>query len=545
MLSSVSLCLCGFKFMSQKIDILIRGGKVYDGTGGDPFIADIGIAGGRIAFVSRSPERCEGPAEKTIEARGLSVSPGFIDAHAHSEFTLLADNRAGGKILQGVTTEINGNCGLSAAPLYGEALEHRETDLREMEIKERWSTFGEYFRLLEGKGPALNFATLAGHGNIRASAIGYDNREPRGEELERMRKLLADTVREGAVGLSTGLIYPPGVYSKTEEIIELTKSIKDRIYTSHMRSEGDRLVEAIEETLQIGRSSGIAVHISHIKTGGRANWRKADDAVKVIEEALDEGMKVSCDRYPYTAASTDLDAVLPSWTYAGGVEEEMKRLEDAESRSAIRDEVASRHPDDDYWGSVTISSIVSEKNKWMEGGSLLAISKTLRKRPVDLLLDILHEERLRIGAIFHSMNEENLIRFLSLPYSMIGSDSSARSFDGVTYKGKPHPRGFGAFPRFLGRYSRDKGILSMSRAVHKMTMLTAETFGLKERGRVKEGFFADLVIFDEDTIIDRATFEEPFLKPEGIHYVLVNGTPAVWEGLQTGERAGRVLRHGR
>lgn len=530
--------------MSEGIDILIRNGKIYDGRGGEPFVGDIGVTDDRIVAVSRRQGELGGGAERTIEAGGLSVAPGFIDSHAHSEFTLLADGRAEGKIFQGVTTEISGNCGLSAAPLYGEAREHREKDLKELGIEARWSTLAEYLHLLESEGFALNFATLAGHGNIRASVMGYSDRSPDSSETERMKALLRDAVQEGALGLSTGLIYPPGVYAETEEIIGLARCIRERIYTSHMRSESDGLIEAIKETIRIGKESGIAVHISHIKTGGKSNWPRIDGAIAEMEEARSGGIRLTCDRYPYTAASTDLDALLPSWTYEGGAEEELKRLRGSETRDKIRNEILSRHSDNDYWGGIIISSLNSEKNKWMEGKDLASISQGLGRNPVDFLLDILAEEKLRIGAIFHTMNEENLVRFLKMPYLMIGSDSSARSYDGPTQKGKPHPRGFGTFPRFLGRYARDIGLMRIAEAVHKATMLPADTFGLKGRGRIAEGLYADIVVFDEERVVDTATFDDPYRKPEGIYYVLVNGSPAVWEGSFTGIMAGRVLRNG-
>lgn len=530
--------------MSRQVDLLIRGCNVYNGSGDDGFVAEVCISGERIECVVKAPGRYGGRAGKIIEAKGLSLAPGFIDTHAHSEFTLIADHRAEGKVFQGVTTEINGNCGLSAAPLLGGAREQREHDLKEMGIKERWATFGEYFRVMEKMHPAINYATLVGHGNIRASVIGYDEREPDEEGMREMRLLLKKGISEGAIGLSTGLIYPPGVYAKTDEIIGLTEDISQHIYATHMRSEGDALLEAIKETLKIGKASGIRVHISHIKTGGQANWGKIDEAISVMEQALGEGVQLTCDRYPYTAASTDLDAVLPSWTYAGGAEEELRRLKNEKGRYAIRGELLARHPEDEYWDRIAISSLHLESNKWMEGKTVLALSNKAGKSPVDFLLDLLVEEKLRIGAIFHSMSENNLARFLSLPYAMIGSDSAARSMDGPTCKGKPHPRGFGTFPRFLGRYARDQRLMGIGKAVHKMTMLPAMTFGLKRRGRIMPGYMADLVIFDEQGIKDRATFEEPFLKPEGIHYVLVNGSPAIWEGGATGATAGRVLRHG-
>lgn len=531
--------------MAGDADFLIRGAKVYDGNGGDPFIADVVVVGDRIASVRRRPDAYRDKTPNVIEAEGLAVAPGFIDTHAHSEFTLFADWRAEGKVFQGVTTEINGNCGLSAAPLYGDAREHRESDLRELGIKERWETLGEYLLLLQEKRPVINFATLVGHGNIRGSVIGYADRAPDTKELDEMRALLRDSVRHGALGLSTGLIYPPGVYASTEELVRLAECLNGLIYASHMRSEGDELTEAVEETVRIGREAGIAVHISHLKTGGKGNWHKIDNVISIIEKARAEGVRVTCDRYPYTAASTDLDAVLPSWTYAGGVEEELRRLKNATTRERIKGEILSKHSSDDYWESIALSSVPSDSKKWMEGKTLSSVSRSLKKDPVDLLLDILVEERLRIGAIFHSMNEDNLKRFLSLPYTMVGSDSSARSTDGPTHTGMPHPRSFGTFPRFLGRYSRDLNLMGMGEAVHKITMQAAETFGLNERGVIRSGYYSDLVIFDEGRILDRATFERPFLKPAGIHYVFVNGVPVVWEGSSTGFGPGRVLRNGK
>ena len=475
----------------------------------------------------------------------MTVTPGFIDTHAHSDFTLLADPRAEGKVCQGITTEINGNCGLSAAPLFGDALKQREEDLREYGIKERWASFREYFELLEKRTMALNFMTLTGHGNLRACTAGYQDRKLTAAEKKEMAALLRQAIRQGAAGLSTGLIYPPGIYSDTEELIELARCCKKHIYTTHMRSEGDRLLESIAEAIQIGRESGIKVHISHIKTSGERNWHKIDGAISMIEKAHKEGIHITCDRYPYTASSTDLDTVLPKWVYEGGAEEELRKLKSREIREKIRRELHDAYPEKGLWESISLSSVPSRKNKWMEGKSIANIASRRGAEPVDLLLDILIEERLRIGAIFSSMSEANLQRFLSLPCCMIGTDSSARSSGGPTHKGKPHPRGFGSFPRFLGTYVRSRGLMDMSEAVHKITMLPAATFGIHKRGVLKKGAYADIVVFDHQSINDRATFAEPFLRPEGIHYVVVNGEPALWEGEQTGARAGKILRHGR
>jgi N-acyl-D-amino-acid deacylase len=529
------------------IDLLIKNGTIYDGTGVEPFEADIGIAGDKIAFVAK---KIGFKAEKTIDAKGMAVSPGFIDTHAHSEFTLLADPRAEGKTSQGITTEINGNCGLSAAPLYGEAFEHRDKDLKELGIKERWSTLEEYFRILEGRGIALNFVTLAGHGNVRASVIGYKDKKPTIAELKKMRSLLQKAIDAGAIGLSTGLIYPPGIYSDTEEMIELCKvlsqksrtSISKLIYTSHMRSEGKGFIESIKEIIRIAKEANIKVHISHIKTSGKENWDKIDEAISLINSARERGVKVTCDRYPYTASSTDLDTILPSWTYEGGAEEELRRLKSSQVLEKIKKEILHGHPDNDYWTKVSVSSVSSQKNKWMEGKTLSYISRKINKSPVDAIFKILKEEKLRAGAIFSTMSEDNLRRFLSLPYAMIGSDSSARSMSGITYDGKPHPRGFGSFPRFLGKYVRDERLINMSEAIYKITMLPAKIFGIQKRGIIKKGAFADIVVFDPERMIDRATFDKPFLKSEGIHYVVVNGTPAVWKGKFTGAATGKILR---
>ncbi|MEW6001880.1 MAG: D-aminoacylase [Nitrospirota bacterium] len=530
--------------MGQNFDILIKEGLLFDGTGSEPFEADIGIAGDKIVFIEKKSEVRSQESEKVIDARGLAVTPGFIDTHGHSEFTLLADPGAEGKVCQGITTEINGNCGLSAAPLYGEALKQRENDIKEFSIPERWSTFREYFRILQKRGLAINFASLVGHGNLRASVAGYENRELTASNIKKMRYLLRESISEGAIGISTGLIYPPGIYSNTEELIEMSRYCNNFIYASHMRSEGDKLIESVREIIKIGEKIGIKVHISHIKTSGEKNWHKIDQVISLIEEARMGGIRMTCDRYPYTASQTDLDSILPSWTFSGGAEEELEKLKSLEFQKRIKKEILDKHPEREYWDKIRISSVSSRKNRFMEGRSIAEISRLGDSEPANIFIKILIEENLKVSAIFSSMNEDNLNRFLSLPYCMIGSDSSARSFSGPTRTGKIHPRGLGSFPRFIGRYIRDSGLLNMSEAIHKITMLPAETFGIKKRGVLKKGAFADIVIFDHKRIIDRATFEEPYLSPEGIHYVFVNGSPALWEGKLTDTKAGKILRHG-
>jgi len=520
-------------------DYFIKNGLVFDGSGSEPVETNIGVKDDRIVYIGNE---CFS-AKEIFDAKGLIICPGFIDTHAHSEFTILADGRAEGKLSQGVTTEINGNCGLSAAPLYNEARERREEDLKELGIKERWTTFREYFDILRNKGIAINFATLCGHGNIRASVIGYKDIRPDEDAMNGMKRFLSDAVEQGAKGISTGLIYPPGVYSNTEELIELCSSLithhSSPIYASHMRSEGDALIEAIKEVINIGNGAGIKVHISHVKTAGERNWGKIDEAIELMEESRNSGIKLTCDRYPYIAASTDLDTVLPSWVYDGGVDEELRRLKDKAAAKKIKEEIGIKN--EDYWEGIFVSSVALEKNKWMEGENIFDISLKLSKKPIDALFEIIIDEKARAGAIFFSMNEDNLRKFLSLPYAMIGSDSSVRSFSGITRSGKPHPRGFGSFPRFIGKYVRDEDLMPLSEAVRKMTSLPAETFSLKERGMIKEGFYADITVFDYEKINDKATFKEPFKMAEGINYVFVNGTLTFRNGEFTGSRSGRIL----
>ncbi len=525
----------------MSIDYLIRGGTVIDGSSGDASFqkVDLAIEGecikdmGKLNHVS---------AERTLSVDGLIVCPGFIDVHAHSEFSLLADGRGEGKIAQGITTEINGNCGLSAAPLYGPALEQREGELYELGIKERWNTFSEYFALLEGRGIAANFATLAGHGNIRASVAGYEDRPLSPSELLQMRTFLRNAMDEGALGLSTGLIYPPGVYAETSEIVDLAGEVAGRkgIYATHMRSEGDRLIESVEEAITIAAQSGVHAHISHLKASGKKNWGKMGTVFRLIEKAGKRGLSVTCDRYPYIASSTDLDTVLPPWAFEGGRKREIQRLRNDR-------EILAEHMQKDYegpsdWEKVFVSSVITGKNKWMEGKNIAEISRTQNKTEPDTVFDVLIDEDVQVGAIFFTMNEHNLRSVLSQPYTVAGTDSAARSFSGITASGMPHPRGFGSCPRILGKYVRQLGLLSLPEAVRMMTGLPADIFGIERRGVLKRGHFADITIFDADAIIDRADFSAPFQQPQGIHHVFVNGIPVLYEGVLTGSLPGRIVR---
>jgi N-acyl-D-amino-acid deacylase len=523
------------------MNYLLKGGIVIDGSALDvsPMQMDIAVEGDCIKDMG---DLSHVHADNTVNVNGLIVCPGFIDVHAHSEFVLLADGRAEGKISQGVTTEINGNCGLSAAPLYGPALEQRESELDAINIKDRWRTFSEYFRLLEKRKFAANFTTLAGHGNIRACVAGYADKSLSESDMEKMIALLRTSMDEGAKGLSTGLIYPPGIYSDTSEIIGLAREVTkyQGVYTSHMRSEGDRLLESVEEVINIAGKAGIKAHISHLKTSGEKNWKKLDDVFDMIEKAHDRGVSITCDRYPYTASSTDLDTVLPSWAFEGGHKKEITRLK--KQREELARDILKDYPRSSDWSKVVISSVSSDKNKWMEGRSIFEISKTQGKTELESVFDVLLDEGLNVGAIFFTMKEDNLQAILRRRYCTIGTDSAVRSFDDISAKGMPHPRGFGTFPRVLGRYVRDLEILTLSEAVYKMTGLSAGIFNIKRRGVLKKGFFADITVFDPERIIDTADYGNPFRKPEGIHHVFINGTPVLLDGELTGALPGRVLR---
>jgi len=525
------------------VDFLLRGGFVIDGAseGSVPARSDVAVQGDRIIAIG---DLSDINAERTIDVDGLYVCPGFIDVHSHSDFTLLADGRAEGKICQGITTEINGNCGLSAAPLYGAALEQREKELDELDIKDRWRTFPEYFALLEKRKFAVNFSTLTGHGNLRACAAGYSDRPLSDAHMQKMLMLLKDAMRAGAKGLSTGLVYPPGLYAGTGEIIRLARETAGHrgVYATHMRSEGRYLPEAVEEVMEIAARSKIHAHISHLKTSGEANWSKIDRVFGMIDGARRDGLAVTCDRYPYIASCTGLDAVLPAWAFEGGNKREIERLKN--DRERLREDILNEHPrasSISFWEEIVISSAGTGKNEWMPGRNMAEAAAAAGKAPFEFLFDILIEEELNVEAVFFSMNEENLKSILRQPYTMTGTDSAARSFGGITAKGKPHPRGFGSFPRILGRYVREQGVMTPGEAVYRMCALPAEIFSIRERGILKEGFFADITVFDPAKVNDTADYNDPFQRPEGIYHVFVNGTPVLLDGEITGAMPGRIV----
>ncbi|MFQ6111598.1 MAG: amidohydrolase family protein, partial [Nitrospinota bacterium] len=508
-------------------DFLFKNALICEGTGTPPFPGDLAVSGERIAAIGRL-----GPASsrRVVNCGGLILAPGFIDVHSHSDFYLLINPLAESKVRQGVTTEVGGNCGYSPAPLAGETLEERQKSWGEVYgLSIDWRDFSGYFSRLSAEGISLNFALLVGHNTVRGSVMGGSGRPAREEELASMVREVEAGMAQGALGLSTGLVYPPACYASVEEFTELARAARrgGGVLATHIRSEGDGLLEALEEVLRVARAASIPLQISHLKTTGQRNWGKLEDAFELIEAAQGEGLDITCDRYPYTASNTSLSALLPKWAHDGGRRAELGRLRSPGERVQIKEALKALHPEPDYWERVRISHLATRANKELEGLSLTEASSRQGKPVLDALLDLLLEEEERVEVMIFSMNEDNLERILQKPYVMVASDSGAKASYGKLGEGFPHPRGFGTFPRVLGRYVREKGLLSLPEAIRKMTFEPARRFGLKGRGRICPGAYADLVLFDPETIMDEASYREPHRYPSGIELVMVNGRVTV------------------
>jgi len=525
-------------------DLLIVDARIVDGTGAPYFYGDVGVVGDRIAAVGRLSGQL---ARRTVVAAGRVLTPGFIDIHSHSDVSYLINPLGESKVRQGVTLEVAGQCGWSVAPLEGAAVEEIRKDLEaEDGVEIRWRTMGEYLACLEEARPSVNLAVVAGHGTIRGSAMGYDDRPPTAEEARRMRLLLRQALAEGAFGLSTGLIYPPGSYATTEEIIDLARELVPAggIYFTHMRNEGARLLEAVAEAIRIGEEAGVPVHIAHHKVGGEKNWGKVKDSLRMIEEARARGVDVTCDQYPYTASSTGLASIVPQWAHDGGSEKLLARLRDPDTRRRLAAECVDAEDPWSGWDKLLISSVRTEANKKYEGKNLAEIARERGQDPIEAAFDLLIEEELAVGMVRFGMSEEDVRTVMQHPWVMVGSDGSALAPYGRLGRGKPHPRNYGTFARVLGRYVREEKVLGLEMAVRKMTGLPAWRLRLWDRGLLRLGFYADLVLFDPDRVVDRATFTDPHRYPDGVDLVVVNGTVTVDGGEHTGARAGRVLRRG-
>lgn len=529
-------------------DVLILGGHVIDGTGASRHRADVAILGDRIAAIG---DLDGSAARDTIDATGLIVAPGFIDMLGHSEFRLLADGRAISKIYQGVTSEITGEV-TSVVPASERPRAQREREYAPWGITYTWDDLDGYFAELERRGTAINVGTWVGLSSLRLHGVGSEERAAEPAEMKAMKNALAAAMEQGAFGLSSGLSYAPGRFASTAEITELSRVVAEHggFYATHMRSEGAQLLEAIDEAIAIGEQSGAPVLIHHLKASGRANWGKMKAAVAKIQGARDRGVDVMANVYPYTASSTGLANLLPDWAEAGTASETLDRLRDPAFRERVETFLSGTTPGGEPElatsaggpSGVLISDIASESLVHYEGMRLDAVAEQRGQSPVEALIDLLLEDELRTGAIYFTMDEADLIEALRQPWTMIGGDAGVRAFDGPLSDDTPHPRAFGTFPRVLCRYSREQGLLPLEEAVHKMTGLSATRAGLENRGTLVQDHFADVTIFDADTVCDRATFENPKQLAVGIHHVIVNGVPVLRDGEPTGARPGRGLR---
>lgn len=536
---------------SKHFDILIRRARLVDGSGEPSFTADIGIAEGTINAVG--PDLPREDASRIIDGDGLVAAPGFIDTHSHDDVYLLIEPEGPAKIKQGITTVVIGNCGFSMAPILPTTQQQAIESLAIIgadnlpEKPEKGWRFDDFLRRLEQARPALNVVPLVGHGTLRIAVMGIQNRPARAEERAQMATLLEEAMQAGAFGFSSGLVYVPGAFADTDELCELARVAGGGggLYASHMRSEADLVVEAIQETLTIGREAGLPVHISHHKVMGPNNWGRSRETLDCIQQARACGMQVTCDVYPYTAGSTSLASALPPALQSEGPEIFSEKLKDRRVRSEIREiietETAGQWENliyvDTFEGMVIVKA---PRNPAYCGQSIAAIAKAEHRDPFDVFFDLLVEEKMDAVIIEFMMQEDDVIRILQSPFSMVATDGLP-GFGSDLF----HPRFTGAFPRVLGRYVRDLNCLSLEKAVWKMAGLPAETFGLKRKGRLAPGFDADVVLFDPTTIADRGTYEKPNVSPEGVHAVLVNGHLTLMGKEISLERCGKVLRrHG-
>lgn len=528
------------------LDLKIEGATVVDGTGRPGARADVGIRDETIVAVG---DLSREPAGTRLHAAGKVLTPGFIDMHSHSDWRLPGNRRAESKIRQGVTTEVVGNCGFSPAPASTEFLDELRAFAlfvpRGMDFA--WRSVGEWLAALDRGGTALNVVQLVGHGALRIAAMGFARRPPTAGELARMQHLMAEAMGEGAWGLSTGLIYAPGSYAQAGEIVEVARmAARFRgLYASHIRGEGATLLPAVREAIRVGREAEMPVQISHIKAAGRPNWGRVADALALVDAARAEGLDVMADVYPYTASSTMLRTLLPDWALEGGIPAMLERLRDPDARARIRKELEAPDPggsllDRIGWEHIMIAYCARRKDA--EGRRLSEIAAARGTDPIDAVFELLVDEGGGATMILFQLDEADLRRALVHPQVMIGSDGSALAPYGELGAGKPHPRSYGTFPRVLGLYAREQRLLSLAQAVHKMTGLPARRLGLRDRGEVRPGARADLVVLDPRRVADQATYEDPHRYPVGIEHVLVNGRFVIKDGEHTGSLPGRVLR---
>jgi N-acyl-D-amino-acid deacylase len=554
LIMATMLLICSQPFSSEALtpdyDIIIRHGLIVNGSGQQPFYADVAIQGDRIAHIDNTDGLRGARAKRVIEAFHLVVAPGFIDMLGQSETYLLIDPRAMSKVMMGVTTEITGE-GESIAPINDRLIKEQEDFNRRYKLTIDWRTLSEYFSRLEKQGSGVNLATFVGATQVREYVVGFDNRPPTPAELEQMKQLVAAAMKDGALGLSTSLQYVPARFANTDEIVALAKVARQYggIYATHQRSEANALDESLAEVFQIASRAQIPVEIWHLKTAYKKNWGRMPEVLAKIKRARAAGFDITADIYPYIAGSTSLSACLPPWALEGGSEKMLARLRDAKIRERLKREISTDSKDWEniYLGSggapgVLIGSVVNRDLEGMQGKRVSQIAEEQGKDPLDALFDLILADHGQTGAIYFMMSEDDMRAAMRAPFVSFCTDSGARANDGPLAGSKSHPRGWGSYPRILGRYVRDENLLTLAEAVHKMTGLPAQRVGLHDRGLLRSGFYADLTIFDPRTVMDRATFEMPNQYPEGIKYVIVNGQISVDDGQRTAALAGRVLR---
>jgi dihydroorotase/N-acyl-D-amino-acid deacylase len=534
-------------FQSPQFDLLIKNGRIVDGSGRAAYVADLAIKGDRIVSIGKLSQAT---ATRTVDAQGLVVAPGFIDMLGQSETYLLIDPRANSKVMMGVTTEITGE-GESIAPINERQIKEQEDFLKRFSLTIDWRTLDEYFKRLEKQGSGVNLGTFVGATQVREYVIGYDDRPPTPQELEQMKKLVADAMRDGALGLSTSLQYVPARFAKTDELIELAKVAHQYggIYATHQRSEANTIDASLDEVFEIAQKAQIPVEIWHLKTAYKKNWGAMPRVLARIKQARARGLDVTADIYPYIAGSTSLSACLPPWAQEGGVDKMLARLRDPQTRQRLKKEISEDQTEWEniYLGSggpsgVLIGSVVNRELDSLQGKRISKIAAEQKKDPLDALFDFILADHGQTGAIYFMMSEDDMRAAMQAPFVSFCTDSGSRATDGPLAGSKSHPRGWGGYPRILGRYVRDEKLLSLESAIHKMTGAPAARVGLRDRGLIKEGMFADITIFDPAKVIDKASFDSPNQYPVGIEYVLVNGIISVDKGQRTSALGGRVLR---
>lgn len=519
-------------------DMILRGGTLYDGQGGPGLRLDVAITGDQVTAIGDLSQETAG---RTLDVTGLAVSPGFIDIHTHSDFSLLINRPMRSSLAQGVTTELVGNCGTSIGLLTTDAVftQERRWAERGGTILD-WSRMGEYLRRVEDGGIACNIATLAGHGTIRKTVLGFEDRPPTQGELARMQAILTGALADGAVGLSTGLEYLPGGYAQHDEVAALAALARDAggFYATHIRNEGDTLVESIQEALNVAEATGVPLQLSHHKSEGRANWGKPQITLPMMAKARASGLDVLTDQYPYTAFMTGLIVILlPHWVKEGTMEDTLARLRDPKTRERIVMEITAEPWD---WNTVQIG--IARNRRETQGLTLAKLGAREGKSPAEAALDLLLDEEGWVAAVHFAMSEEDVEFILNDPHTMIGSDGVANDPASEMAEDKTHPRTYGTYPRVFARYVREREVLSLSEAVRRMTSLPAQRLRLTDRGTLRVGAKADITVFDPHTIQDCATFDEPHQFPAGVHHVLVNGRLALENGVQTDVLSGKVLR---